>query len=73
MGPQPDARSEPLRPGDLGKIRDSKTHFIVVERFHRPTLGGEDVPHVVAIINGIFEELPEFWLIQHAEVIDETR
>lgn len=62
-----------MNPGDLGRIRDSKTHFIVVERFHRPNLGGEDVPHVVAIINGIFEELPEFWLIQHAEVIDETR
>ena len=61
-----------MRPGDLGRIRDSKTHFIVVERFHRPVLGGEDVPHVVAIINGIFEELPEFWLTQHAEVIDEA-
>ena len=61
-----------MNPGDLGRIRDSKTHFIVVERFHRPNLGWEDVPHVIAIINGIFEELPEFWLIQHGEVIDET-
>ena len=61
-----------MKPGDLGRIRDSNTHFIVVERFHRPVLGWEDVPHVIAIINGIFEELPEFWLIQHGEVIDEA-
>ena len=61
-----------MNPGDLGRFRDSKTHFIVVERFHRPTTAGEETPHVIAIINGIFEEFPEFWLIKHAEVIDEA-
>ena len=53
-------------------FRDSNTHFIVVDRFMRPTPVGEDTPHLTVIINGILDEVPEFWLMQHAEIIDET-
>lgn len=61
-----------MNPGDLGMFRDSNTHFIVVDRFMRPTPYGEDTPHLEVIINGVLDEVPEFWLIQHAEVIDAT-
>ena len=61
-----------MKPGDLGRFRDSKTHFIVVERLMRSTPVGEMTPHLVVIINGIHEEVPEFWLVQHAEPVDEA-
>jgi hypothetical protein len=62
-----------VEPGSLGRFRNSRTHFIVVERHMRSTPVGEMTPHLVIIINGIYDEVPEFWLVQHAEVIDETR
>ena len=61
-----------MKPGDLGMFRGSNTYFIVVDRFMRSTPVGEDTPYLTVIINGILNELPEFWLIQHAEVIDEA-
>lgn len=61
-----------MNPGDLGRFRNSKTHFIVVDRLMRSTPVGEMTPHLVIIINGIRDEVPEFWLVQHAEVIDEA-
>jgi hypothetical protein len=61
-----------LKTGDLGMFRNSSTHFIVVDRFMRPTPIGKETPHLTVIINGILDEVPEFWLVQHAEVIDEA-
>ena len=53
-------------------FRNSSTHFIVVDRFMRPTPIDKETPHLTVIINGILDEVPEFWLVQHAEVIDEA-
>ena len=38
-------------------FRVSNTHFIVVDRFMRPTPYGEDTPHLTVIINGVLDEL----------------
>ena len=61
-----------MKAGDLGRFRDSKTHFMVVDRLMRSTPVGEMTPHLIIIINGIHEEVPEFWLTQHGEVLDEA-
>ena len=62
-----------MKPGDLGMFRGSNTYFIVVDRFMRSTPVGEDTPHLAVIVSGILDEFPEFWLMQHAETINETR
>ena len=61
-----------MKPGDLGMFKRSNTYFVVVDRFMRPTPIGKETPHLTVIINGILDEVPEFWLMQHAEVIDEA-
>lgn len=61
-----------MKPGDLGVFKGSSTHFIVVDRFMRPTPIGKETPHLAVIINGTLDEVPEFWLMQHAEVVSEA-
>jgi hypothetical protein len=61
-----------MKPGDLGMFRGSNTYFIVVDRFMRSTPVGEDTPHLAVIGYGVLDEFPEFWLMQHAEVVSEA-